>query len=32
VRVLDDPRDRDSGISTQATFEIDAGRPGVRRV
>jgi alkaline phosphatase D len=32
VRALDDPRDRESGIFTQATFAIDAGRPGVRRV
>jgi len=32
VRALDDPRDRESGVFTLATFEIDAGRPGARRV
>ena len=32
VRVLGDPRDRDSGVSTVATFEVQAGRPGARRV
>jgi alkaline phosphatase D len=32
VRVLADPRDRDSGVSTVATFEVQAGRPGARRV
>jgi len=24
--------DRDSGVSTVATFEVQAGRPGARRV
>jgi alkaline phosphatase D len=30
LRVLDDPEDRNSGVSTSATFQIEAGRPGVR--
>jgi alkaline phosphatase D len=30
LRVLDDPEDRNSGVSTSATFEIEAGRPGVQ--
>jgi alkaline phosphatase D len=30
LRVLDDPEDRRSGVATSATFEIEAGRPGVQ--
>ena len=32
LRVIDDPTDPAPGIETQATFAIDAGRPGVQRV
>jgi alkaline phosphatase D len=30
-RVLDDPTDADSGVSTAATFAVNAGQPGARR-
>lgn len=30
-RVLDDPTDADSGVSTGATFAVNAGQPGARR-
>jgi alkaline phosphatase D len=32
LRVIDDPTSPEPGVETQATFAIDAGRPGVRRV
>jgi alkaline phosphatase D len=32
LRVVDDPADRQSGMTTAATFAVDAGRPGARRV
>jgi alkaline phosphatase D len=32
VRALNDPRDRDSGVFTRVTFQVDAGRPGAQRV
>jgi alkaline phosphatase D len=31
LRVIDDPADRRTGVATQATFAIDAGRPGAHR-
>ena len=30
VRVIDDPADRRTGVATQATFVIEAGRPGAQ--
>ena len=30
LRVIDDPADRRSGVATQATFVIEAGRPGAQ--
>ena len=32
LRVLEDPADRRTGVLTAATFAVDAGRPGVRRI
>jgi len=32
LRVTDDPTDPAPGVETQATFAIDAGRPGVQRI
>jgi hypothetical protein len=32
LRVLEDVTDRHTGVVTAATFAIDAGRPGVRRL
>ena len=32
LRVVDDPADRQSGVTTAATFAVHAGRPGARRV
>ena len=32
LRVLDDVTEPNTGILTAASFEIDAGRPGVRRL
>jgi alkaline phosphatase D len=32
LRVIEDPADRQTGVSTAATFAIDAGRPGARRI
>jgi alkaline phosphatase D len=32
IRVIGDPADRQTGVTTAATFAIDAGRPGARRV
>ena len=31
VQVLDDEKNRDSGIATAASFEVSAGRPGILR-
>jgi alkaline phosphatase D len=32
LRALEDPTDRHTGVSTAATFGVDAGRPGARRL
>jgi alkaline phosphatase D len=32
LRVIDDATDRNTGVRTAATFAIDAGRPGARRL
>ena len=32
LRGIDDPADRATGVSTAATFTVDAGRPGARRL
>jgi alkaline phosphatase D len=32
LRAIDDPTDRRTGVSTDATFSVDAGRPGARRI
>jgi alkaline phosphatase D len=32
LRVIDDPTDPRTGIETQASFVIDAGHPGARRL
>ena len=32
LRAIEDPADRQTGVSTAATFAIEAGRPGARRV
>ena len=32
LRAIDDPTDRRTGVSTEATFSVDAGRPGARRI
>ena len=31
LQVIDDPKDRHAGITTVATFAVDAGRPGAQR-
>jgi hypothetical protein len=31
LQVIDDPKDRHAGITTAATFAVDAGRPGAQR-
>ena len=32
LRVVEDPTDRQTGVSTAATFSVDAGHPGARRI
>ena len=32
LRAVDDPTDRQSGVTTLATFGVDAGRPGAHRM
>ena len=32
LRAIEDPTDRRTGVSTAATFSVDAGRPGARRI
>jgi alkaline phosphatase D len=32
IRVIDDPTDRDTAVSTAATFAVEAGRPGAQRL
>jgi alkaline phosphatase D len=32
LRVIEDPSDRHTGVATVATFRVDAGRPGARRI
>jgi alkaline phosphatase D len=32
LRAVEDATDRRTGVSTAATFSVDAGRPGARRI